>query len=81
MNNQLIVTVTTAAGKPTFSASDSLSVDDLRTIVRDRFGMQVADNSHAIPHSFCAGLVPAPSKGHAPRTISLLVNPRHLRAI
>jgi hypothetical protein len=81
MNNLLIVTVTTAAGKPSFNASASLTVEELRTIVRNRFGMQAHDDCHAIPHSFCAGLVPTPAKTDGPRPVSMLINPGHKRAI
>jgi hypothetical protein len=75
---RLILTVTSAEGKPTLNLPGSLPAHEVGKIVRDRFGMQTSGNTPAIAHSYCGALVPPPPTQKA-CTISILTRRGHLR--
>ena len=90
MKNQLIVTVTSAEGQPSFTVSAGLSTAEIRRIVRDRFHLQCNGSAPGIPHSFAARLVADAEQqrdtgmrsgwDHEERHPCMLINPGHLRA-
>jgi hypothetical protein len=81
MNTKLIITVTSAEGQPTLVLPGSLSTDEVRRVVRDRFGLQNVGNSPALPHNFCGAIVPPPAPNPGPATISMLTYRGHLRVV
>ncbi len=80
-DSKLIITVTSAKGQPTFTTSAETSPEELRKIVRNRFGLQTAGDAPGVPHSYCGSLVPPAPPSSGPQTISLLSKRGHLRAL
>jgi len=60
----LHVTVTTVEGQPRMQLPGDMSMDQLKETVRNRFGFQVPNGVVALPHSFCANLVPPAERRH-----------------
>ena len=76
--SKLIITVTSAEGRPTFSVPGDTARVRIAALIRQRFGMQTGDG-WALPHSFCGALLPALQ--YDPPQVSFLVQRGHHRVV
>ena len=83
MSSQLIITVTSAEGRPRFALPASTSTDQVREIVARSYGMNAAPDTWMRPHDFCGQIVPPPAeqveRQHAPQAMPFLSQRGHLR--
>jgi len=84
MQNTLLITITTAQGRPTIEVPASSSHTAISKIVRRLFGAQDNQGTLSLPHSYCGKLtkdvsVPVLSASALSQDQKYLVQPGHLR--
>jgi hypothetical protein len=84
MSSQLIITVTSAEGRPRLALPPSTTTDQVREIVARSYGMNAAPGTWMRPHDFCGQIVPPPAdqveRRTAPQAVPFLSQRGHLRA-